>query len=237
MDLALTLSVTRLRVYSDSQLMVRHVQKEYEAKDARMVCYLIKVRDTLQRFTKWTIEKIKRTENRYADALAGIAASLPIKEAILLPIHVQANPSIAEASTCNTIEANQADDQEWTEDIIKYLRTDTLPEEPKQAHKIRVQAVRFNLIEGNLYKRSFSGPYLRCLNHSEALYVLVELHERVCGNHSGGRFLAHRAHSQGYYWPTMKKDAAAYVKKCDKCQKHAPIPHVSSETLKPISGS
>ena len=51
---------------------------------------------------------------------------------------MQANPSIAEASTCNTIEANQADGQEWTEDIIRYLRTGTLPEEPKQAHKIWV---------------------------------------------------------------------------------------------------
>ncbi|RVW84825.1 Gag-Pol polyprotein [Vitis vinifera] len=29
---------------------------------------------------------------------------------------------------------------------------------------------------------------------------------------------------------------AAYVKKCDKCQRHAPIPHVPSKTLKPISG-
>ncbi|RVW76720.1 hypothetical protein CK203_047521 [Vitis vinifera] len=32
---------------------------------------------------------------------------LPIKEAILLPIHVQANPSVAEDSTCNTIEATK----------------------------------------------------------------------------------------------------------------------------------
>ena len=94
----------------------------------------------------------------------------------------------------------------------------------------------FHPDRGHLYKRSFTGPYLRCLNHSEALYVLAELHEGVCGNHSGGRSLAHRAHSQGYYWPTMKKNAVAYVKKCDKCQKHAPIPHVPSETLKPISG-
>ncbi|RVW52759.1 Pro-Pol polyprotein [Vitis vinifera] len=163
------------------------------------------------------------------------AASLPIKEAILLPIHVQTNPSVAETSTCNTIEANQADGQEWTKDIIRYLRTSTLPEEPKQAHKIRVQTARFTLIGGHLYKRSFTGPYLRCLNHSEALYVLAELHKGVCGNHSGGRSLAHKAHSQGYYWPTMKMDAAAYVKKCDKCQRHAPISHMSSETLKPIS--
>ena len=139
---------------------------------------------------------------------------------------MQVNPSVTETSTCNTIEANQADGQEWSNDIIEYLRTSTLPEDPKQTHKIRVQAARFTLIGGHLYKRSFTGPYLRCLNHVEALYVLAELHEGVRGNHSGGRSLAHRAHSQGYYWLTMKKDAAAYVKKCDKCQKHAPIPRV-----------
>ena len=224
LDLALALSVSKLQVYSDSQLVVRHVQKEYEAKDARMTRYLTKVRDTLQRFTEWTIEKIRRTENGRVDALAGIAASLPIKEAILLHIHVQTNPSVTETPTCNTIKTSQADNQEWTDDITKYLRTGTLPGDPKQAHKTRVQAARFTLIGGHLYKRSFTGPYLRCLSHSEAQYVLAELHEGVCRNHSGGRSLEHRAHSQGYYWPTMKKDAAAYVKKCDKCQRYAPIP-------------
>ena len=136
MDLALALSVSKLRVYGDSQLVVRQVQKEYEAKDARMARYLTKVRDTLQRFTEWTIEKIRRTENGCADTLAGIATSLHIKEAILLPVHVQTNPSIVETSTCNTIEANQADGQEWTNGITEYLRTGTLPEDPKQAHKV-----------------------------------------------------------------------------------------------------
>nr|CAN78921.1 hypothetical protein VITISV_011350 [Vitis vinifera] len=217
LDLALALSVSKLRIFSDSQLVVKHVQEEYEAKDARMARYLAKVRNTLQQFTEWTIEKIKRADNRRADALAGIAASLPIKEAILLPIHVQTNPAVSEISTCNTIEAPQADGQEWMYDITEYIRTGTLPGDPKQAHKVRVQAARFTLIGGHLYKRSFTGPYLRCLGHSEAQYVLAELHEGICGNHSGGRSLAHRDHSQGYYWPTMKKDAAAYVKRCDKC--------------------
>ena len=62
LDLVLALSISKLRVYSDSQLVVRHVQKEYEAKDMCMARYLTKVRDTLQRFTEWTIEKIRRTE-------------------------------------------------------------------------------------------------------------------------------------------------------------------------------
>ena len=118
--------------------------------------------------------------------MAGIAASLSIKEVILLPIHVQTNPSVVGISTCNTIEANQTNDQEWTDNIAEYLRTDTLPGDPKQAHKIRVQAACFTLIGGHLYKRSFTGPNLQCLGHSEAQYVLAELHEGICGNHSEG---------------------------------------------------
>ena len=53
--------------------------------------------------------------------------------------------------------------------------------------------------------------------------MLAELHEGICGNHSGGRTLAHRAHTQGYYWPTMKSDVADYVRKCDPCQRMSPI--------------
>ncbi|RVW66731.1 Retrovirus-related Pol polyprotein from transposon 17.6 [Vitis vinifera] len=213
LDLALALSISKLRVYSDSQLVVRHIQEEYEAKDARMAQYLTKVNDTLQQFTEWTVEKIRRTENRRADTLAGMAASLPIKEVILLPIHVQTDPSIVGISTCNTIEANQTNTKSGRTILQNISGQALYPEILKQTHKIRVQAARFTLIGGHLYKRSFTGPYLRCLGHSEAQYVLAELHGGVCVNHSGGRSLAHRAHSQGYYCPTMKKDAAAYVKK------------------------
>ena len=53
--------------------------------------------------------------------------------------------------------------------------------------------------------------------------MLAELHQGICGNHPGGRTLAHWAHTQGYYWPTMKSNAANYVKKCDPCQRMSPI--------------
>ena len=88
LDLTLALSVSKLQIYSDSQLVVKHMQEEYEAKDERMAQYLTKMRDILQRLGEWIIEKIPRVDNVYADALAGITASLPIKEAILLPIYM-----------------------------------------------------------------------------------------------------------------------------------------------------
>ena len=75
------------------------------------------------------------------------------------------------------------------------------------------------LIRNVLYKRCFSRPYLRCLSHEEADYVMREVHEGICGDHSGARLLVHKLIRVGYYWPTMLKDAQAYVKACDKCQK------------------
>ncbi|RVX18157.1 Transposon Ty3-I Gag-Pol polyprotein [Vitis vinifera] len=100
LDLTLALSVSKLRIYNDSQLVVRHVQKEYEAKDARMARYLAKVRNTLQQFTEWTIEKIKRADNRRADALAGIVASPPPSAGPSHPLpHAGGPPSIPPGSS------------------------------------------------------------------------------------------------------------------------------------------
>ena len=39
----------------------------------------------------------------------------------------------------------------------------------------------------------------------------------------GGRALAHKVARLGFYWPTMIADAKAFVRKCERCQKHAPI--------------
>ena len=101
--------------------------------------------------------------------------------------------------------------------------TGELPNDRGRAHKIQIQSTRFSLVDGQLYKRSLDWPYLKCLTPEQGHYVLAELHEGICGNHPGGRTLAHRAHKQGYYWPTMKSDVADYVKKCDPCQRMSPI--------------
>ena len=100
-----------------------------------------------------------------------------------------------------------------------------------------MQAAHFTLIEDNLYKRYFTGPYLKCLNDAETQYVLAELHEGVCCNHIGMRTLAHRAHSQGYYWPIMRQDAENYVKMCDRWQMYALILRMPAEVLNPITSS
>ena len=86
--LAITLNASKVKIHSDSQLVVGQILKEYETKDERMAKYLLKVQESLSRLGEWVIEKIPRGDNVQADALAGIAASFPVKESTMLPVYV-----------------------------------------------------------------------------------------------------------------------------------------------------
>ena len=116
-----------------------------------------------------------------------------------------------------------------------YINTGELPNAKDKVHKVRIQSTRFSLIDGQLFKRSLDEPYLKCLTTEQGQYVLVELHEGICGNHPGGRTLAHRAHTQGYYWPTMKSNITDYVRKCYRCQQQAPVLRLPTQDLISIS--
>ena len=91
--------------------------------------------------------------------------------------------------------------------IVLLLKEDIPPEEKSVVDKVRRQAPWFWLFEDQkLYKCSFSGPYLLCI-HPKASKLLIEvLHEGICGSHTGGRSLFHRAITQGYWWPNMQKE-------------------------------
>ena len=109
-----------------------------------------------------------------------------------------------------------------------------LPNDPKEASKLRARSTRFALLRGTLYKLSFSAPLLKCIRKEDANYVLREVHKGICGNHIGARALAGKTLKQGYYWPTMLKDAIELVRKCKICQEHAKISHLPTKPLTSI---
>ena len=120
--------------------------------------------------------------------------------------------------------------------ISLFLEKYILPGEKSEAEKVRRKAPQFWLSEDRkLYKCSFSGLYLLCV-HPEALESLLEkLHEGVCGSHTGGKSLSHRAITQGYWWPRMQKEVQEYIKRCDQCQRFTPNIHQPRRVLNPLS--
>ena len=90
-------------------------------------------------------------------------------------------------------------DENWMTPIIGYLREGKLPQGKDEARKLRIKSAKYVLMDEVLYKRGFSQPYLRCLAPDEANYVLREVHEGACGNHSGARSLVNKVVRAGYY--------------------------------------
>ena len=108
-------------------------------------------------------------------------------------------------ATVNTVQINQVRaGPSWMDSITQFLKEDILPEEKIEADKIRRKANSYWLSEDSkLYRRSFLGPYLLCVHHDQAESLIEEMHEGICGSHTGGRSLAHKAITQGYWWPNM----------------------------------
>ena len=91
----------------------------------------------------------------------------------------------------------------WMDPILAYLTTGSLPIEKVEARRIRYRSARYHVIDGALYKRGYTLPYLRCVHPTQIGTILSEIYKGICGSYIGGRALSRRVLLQGYYWPTM----------------------------------
>ncbi|GJX08451.1 reverse transcriptase domain-containing protein [Tanacetum coccineum] len=108
----------------------------------------------------------------------------------------------------------------WMTPIIEYLKDGTLPDDRKEASKLRIKARQYELLEGVLYRSSFLKPWLRCVGPLQANYVIQEIHEGSCSIHAGPRSVVAKAMRLGYYCPTMNRDARDMIRICNDYQIH-----------------
>ena len=115
-----------------------------------------------------------------------------------MPVEYLAEPYI---DLCGMEVAPIGSEPSWMDPIWDYIIDGRLPDDPKEASKIRTRSARFTNHKGCLYKQGFFTPILKCIAGKDTDYVLREVHEGVCRNHIGARALAGKVLRQGYYWP------------------------------------
>ncbi|XP_024026218.1 uncharacterized protein LOC112092991 [Morus notabilis] len=180
--LASHLKIERLSIYSDSQLIVRQVKEEYQARGEKMGAYLRKVKEELVKFKNYEILQIPRAENTNVDALAKLASSKDSDALGVVPIEELERLTIEEVIETLIIHTGES----WMMPLIQYLMDAKLPNNKYEARRIRGQSLALKILR------------------------------------------------QGYYWPTLKKDAYQYARHCDKCQRYATIPRTPPENLTSI---
>ena len=213
LELAKVVKVDRLKIRTDSQLITNYVSERFQPRDGKMEQYLKKVRQMIGKFELMDVVQIPREKNYRADILARMAAVVDPKMQKSVLLEAKSRPSIKQNLEVMRIEQKSS----WMDPIISYIRDEVLPSDKLQARKIRAQASRYIIIDGVLYRRGYTLPFLRCLDADDVDYILREVHERVCGNHSGARSLAYKALRQGYFWLTMHQDAQEKTRSCMSC--------------------
>ena len=179
-------------------------------------------------------------QNRHVDSLATLASAMTEDVPRLIKVELITKPSIGtmidDGVTGVDVTVISTTAPCWMDPIIDFLAKDRISDDEKEANRVCRIAFRYWLSANRkLYRRSFGGPYLLCLHPGKINELLAELHNGVCGSHMGGCSLAHRAMTQGFWWLQMQKDAAEYVRKYERCQKHAPLIHQPVGYLNPIN--
>jgi hypothetical protein len=91
--------------------------------------------------------------------------------------------SCALAITCgdgNTSASREgAREGDWRYVLIKYIK------DPSSAcdRKMRRQALKFTMVDGELYHHTVEGLLLKCLGDEEAKAAMGEVHNGMCGAH------------------------------------------------------
>ena len=151
-------------------------------------------------FESFEITHIPRIENLEADQLARIGSGIDRNS--------EHHVDILFSPSTGVTSVNQiGEEPTWMTPIVGYLLRGELPQDKVEAQALRMRVARYTYLAGQLYKRGYSNPLLKCITMDQGLYEMREIHEGVCGNHAGKRSLLHKIVRQGYYWPSMAKDA------------------------------
>ncbi|CAN1229240.1 Transposon Tf2-6 polyprotein [Linum perenne] len=242
--MAKTMGVSHLKVFSDSAIVVNELSGVYEVREETLAPYNDQAKIALKVFETTEIHQVAREDNTHADALSKLATALSFEEDRMITVEKEreegecmaidtqtdATPPTAQAG----VTPPTAPLTDWRAPIRTFIETDALPADRALATKIRRRAARCVLLDGEMYRKSSAGPYLRCLNDEEASFTLREIHQGVCGMHIGAKSLEKNVLLQGYYWPTIRRDSEELVKRCHKCQLFANTHHLPSTALQPI---
>ncbi|XP_075649739.1 uncharacterized protein LOC142620222 [Castanea sativa] len=193
LDLAKAIGAANMVIHYDSQVVTNQVNGDYECKGEKMKKYLEQAKRRVNELQA-KIVQIPRGENEQVNRLTKATSVEYMITLDKVFSFIQLSPLI---DVVNVQEIGS--ESNWTTPLISYLKDSMLPDRKEAARKLKVQSARFVLIKDVLYKKDFSRPYLRCLGPGEADYVMREVHEGICGNHSGSRSLVHKLIRTGYY--------------------------------------
>jgi hypothetical protein len=85
------------------------------------------------------------------------------------------NPELASSPVMAVLPSNPP----WAEPYLEYLMNKKLPKDEVQKRQIKHRAKAYTIIDGQLYKQSTSGVFMKCISQVDGIEILREIHVMV----------------------------------------------------------
>ncbi|XP_057444393.1 uncharacterized protein LOC130736597 [Lotus japonicus] len=170
--LAIEMGVQSIRIKTDSQIVSRQIQGEYQAKDAQLAKYLVKTQNLMKQVDKVHINHVPREENTRADILSKLANTKKPGNSKSVIQEVLNSPSI---ENDEVMAIPMAIDQDWMGRIKLCLEAEGTDLFMFTKDQIR-EASHYTLLGDQLYRRGVGVPLLRCVSKEEAERIMFEIY-------------------------------------------------------------
>nr|GEU44979.1 reverse transcriptase domain-containing protein [Tanacetum cinerariifolium] len=127
------MKVHELTIFVDSQLVANQVKGLFEARQPVIKQYLEKAKELLASFPSYSIDHIKRDQNKKADALSKLALMIFSKLAKEVLVDVVQDKSIIQREVADV---TKEEGDRWMLTIHEYLQLRKLPDDPQKARKL-----------------------------------------------------------------------------------------------------
>nr|GEU98309.1 reverse transcriptase domain-containing protein [Tanacetum cinerariifolium] len=128
--------ITKVAIFLDSQVVVNQIKGAYVAKQLSIKCYLQKVKTALKGFKGYIVERVRRNQNKKADALSNPASMTFEHLTKEVLVDVLAKRSIEEKEI---LKVEIEEKRSWISPIQEYLLSGLLLEDTKEAREIWIQ--------------------------------------------------------------------------------------------------
>jgi ribonuclease HI len=233
------IDVQHIMCCGDSPLVAQQMPGTFKAWNEVMAAYRDEVDEMAKSFLSYDIKHVRQEDNMAADTLSKLGSSRKsVPPGVFLEhLHVPSvkmvdpeNPELASTPVMEVLPCNPP----WAEPYLEYLTSKKLPEDEVQKRQIERRAKAYTILDGQLYKQSTSGVFMKCIPQVDGIEILREIHEGECGHHAAARSLVAKAFCHGIYWPIAKADTDRIVELCQGCQIYSKQTHMPTTTLHTI---
>ncbi|XP_062021144.1 uncharacterized protein LOC133737640 [Rosa rugosa] len=233
MEMLQEMGARRVLILGDSQLVINQLVKEFKCTSWSLLPYYALADQLAEAFDRISFVHIPRKDNSDANEMAQLASGMKLgktETSRTVKVLRRTMPALQDRGVPVEIFVITVDPSDWRYHIIRFH------DNPEGTHdrKIKYLAANFILYKDQLYRKSGDDLLLLCVGGQDALKVLREVHQGICGAHQAGIKMRWLIHRHGYYWPTIMKDCIEFARGCKQCQIHGSRQRVPADLLHPI---